>query len=261
MEHHEASIAAFVERSTRERRFEAVIVSGSVARGTERPDSDVDLYLVVDDSEFAAARAEGRLSYVTSDDVTYEDGYFDIKLVTPDYLRRAALDGDDPCRASFEGARVAWSTIDDLGEQIRRIVELPDAAWVEKQRAFIAHARLQAGYFLPQAHERGDDFLLQHAAVHVVLAYGRALLALNRVLFKAPKYLMRTVAGLPRKPDRYDELAHTALTRPGPDSSGALALAVEGFHQWPVSAEETLSRYVEDNELSWFTGVLPPEYR
>jgi hypothetical protein len=36
--------------------------------------------------------------------------------------------------------------------------------------------------------------------------------------------------------------------------------AVEALHPWPVTPEETLSRYVEDNELSWFTGVAAPEY-
>ena len=45
--------------------------AGSVARGTERPDSDVDLYLLVDDAAFDAARDSGRLSYVTADDVTF----------------------------------------------------------------------------------------------------------------------------------------------------------------------------------------------
>jgi hypothetical protein len=50
------------------------------------------------------------------------------------------------------------------------------------------------------------------------------------------------------------------LADPSPDTAAALSAAVEGFHDWPVTHEETLSRYVEENELSWLTGVAPPEY-
>jgi predicted nucleotidyltransferase len=141
--HHEASIDAFVASARDTARCDAVIVAGSVARGTERPNSDIDLYLLVTDEAFAAARAGGTLSTVEGDGVTYEGGYFDIKLITVDYLDRAATDGDDPCRASFDGARVAWSRLDGLESRIARVVQLPDAAWRRRQAAFVTHARLQ----------------------------------------------------------------------------------------------------------------------
>jgi len=43
-------------------------------------------------------------------------------------------------------------------------------------------------------------------------------------------------------------------------SASALMNAVEAFSEWPMTLAETLSRYVEDNELSWLTGEMPPEY-
>jgi predicted nucleotidyltransferase len=260
MLHHEESIDRFVEATRSAETCDAVIVEGSVARGTERPDSDVDLYLVVDDDAFARARDDGRLSYVSGEGVTYEGGYFDIKLVTLDYLDQAALRGDDPCRASFQSARVAWSTIDDLEERLARILAVSEESWSRREAAFMAHARLQNWYFLPQAFDHGNTFLLHHAAVHLVMAAGRALLALNRVLFKAPKYLERTVADVPRKPDGYVQLANDVLARPTPATAAALMSALEEFHSWPLSPAETLSRYVEDNELAWLTGTMPPEY-
>jgi hypothetical protein len=260
MLHHEEAIARFVEATRATGSCDAVIVEGSVARGTERPDSDVDLYLVVDDAAFAQARNDGRLSYVSGDGVTYEGGYFDIKLVTLDYLDQAARRGDDPCRASFESARVVWSTIDDLEERLARILDVSEESWLHREAAFMAHARLQNWYFLPQAFDQGNAFLLHHAAVHLVMAAGRALLALNRVLFKAPKYLERTVAELRRSPDGYAQLASDVLANPTPATASALMNALEEFHSWPLSPAETLSRYVEDNELSWLTETMPPEY-
>ncbi len=260
MLHHEESIARFVETTRSAGLCDAVIVEGSVARGTERPDSDVDLYLVVDEDAFARARDDGRLSYVSGEGVTYDGGYFDIKLVTLDYLDQAALRGDDPCRASFESARVVWSTVDGLEERLARILDVSEESWSRREAGFMAHARLQNWYFLPQAFEHGNTFLLHHAGVHLVMAAGRALLALNRVLFKAPKYLERTVAELQRLPDGYSQLASDVLASPTPATASALMSALEDFHTWPLPVAETLSRYVEDNELSWFTGTMPPEY-
>jgi len=260
MLHHEESIAAFVESARADGACDAVIVEGSVARGTERADSDVDLYLLVGDETFGKARRDGRLSYVTADGIAYEGGYFDIKLVTLGYLDQAAIRGDDPCRASFESARVVWTTVDDLADRLARILAISDESWREREAKFIAHARLQNWYFVPQADKLGNTFLLHHAAVHLVMATGRALLAHNHVLFKAPKYLEGTVAALPQKPDGYSELARDALATPSPETSSALMNAVEAFSDWPLTLAETLSRYVEDNELSWLTGSMPPEY-
>jgi hypothetical protein len=180
--------------------------------------------------------------------------------VTLDYLDRAAERGDEPCRASFESARVAWSRINGLEERLAHITHLSDDEWTDREARFIAHARLQAWYFIPQAHALGNTFLSQHAAVHLVMAAGRALLACNRVLFKAPKYLESAVAALARIPDGYAPLAAAVLATPSPNTSSALMAALEGFHDWPLSAAATLSRYVEDNELAWLTGALPPEY-
>lgn len=47
MQHHEDTLDAYVRRVKADPNAIAVILVGSVAHGTERPDSDVDVYLVV----------------------------------------------------------------------------------------------------------------------------------------------------------------------------------------------------------------------
>ena len=79
-----------------------MVVIGSVARGDERPDSDVDVYLVITDEAYAAAARSGVVAYVSEVGVAYEGGYVDVKLASPRYLADAADHGDDPTRASFD---------------------------------------------------------------------------------------------------------------------------------------------------------------
>ena len=65
MHHHEQTIDAFTTSQAVRPEVLGVVVIGSVARGDERPDSDVDVYLVVTDDAYAAA-ARIRTSSPTS---------------------------------------------------------------------------------------------------------------------------------------------------------------------------------------------------
>jgi hypothetical protein len=101
VQHHDDTLAAFVAQESARTDSVAVVVTGSVARGTPRPDSDVDVYLVGTEERFRRAWETGLVSYVDAGVATYEGGYVDIKLATIDYLRRAVDAADDPTRASF----------------------------------------------------------------------------------------------------------------------------------------------------------------
>jgi predicted nucleotidyltransferase len=260
VQHHEDSIAAFIQRIRGRDDVLAVILDGSVASGRERPDSDVDLVLVVTEEAFEQAWRENRLSYVERDSITYGGGYYDLKVASLPYLQRAVDDADDPMRASLLHARVVWSGIDDLEPLLTAIARLPEEVWEHRMASFIAQLRLHGGYFLRQAVEQDNEFLLHHAAVHMVGAGGRALLALNRTLFQGQKYLDQTLARLGRVPDGYADASRALLRQPSLATGAAYRELVESFHPWPIAEEQTLSTYVRDNELSWYTGRAPIEY-
>src|SRR5699024_2138862 len=249
MEHHETTLAAYVERVRAQADTLGVILTGSVARGTERAGSDVDVLLVVTDEAFRAAWVENRISYAERVDAPYPGGYVDIKLASPALLRAAVVRADDPMRASLDGAQVAWSQMAGLAELVTEIAVLPEEVWDQRAGAMMAQVRLHAGYFLPQAVELGNTHLLHHAAVHAVAAGGRALLALNRTLFQGHKYLEGMLAGLPRTPDGYSAAARELLETPSLQAARTYLRLLESFHTWSVSKEASLSTFVQDNEL------------
>jgi len=260
VQHHEDSIARYVRRIREVDGVRGVIVHGSVTNRNERPDSDVDLFLLLTDEAFDDHVRQGRLSYVDREGISYEGGYYDIKVINREYLRAAADHGDEPTRASFLNARVAWSRADDLEELVAAIPKLSPAEWDRRMASFIAQVRLQGGYFLKQADQLDNTFLLHHAAVHLVGAGGRALLALNQTLYQGQKYLEQTLVSLPRIPDGYQDHAAAVLDHPSAAAGAAYCELLEAYHPWPLEQERTLSTFVEENELGWLTGVIPPEY-
>ncbi|WP_223693454.1 nucleotidyltransferase domain-containing protein [Leifsonia poae] len=260
MKHHDEAVARYVQRESAATDCLAIIVSGSLARGAERPESDVDLYLVVTEERWADAHRHNRLMYTEDDGIGYPGGYYDVKLATLSYLDDAADRGDDPVRESFASTRIAFSRIDDLPDRIARIHTTSDTDWEARAASFLAQARLHGGYFLDQAWTAGDQLLLTHASVHLATSACRALLALNHRRFPGPKYLAKLTAELDRKPDGFDDLISALLSEPNPATGGALLSSLESFTGSVLPHEQTLSTFVLDNELAWRYRTKTPEY-
>lgn len=258
MQHHEAALSAFVTEVADRPSTLAVVLVGSVARGLERPDSDVDVYLVVTDEELERAVRARAVGY-TRDELTDDDVYVDVKLASPTYLRAVAERGSEPARASFVGARIAWSRLEDLPSLLDATHAVPRDQWDERVLSFTAEARIYGGYFLPQAAASQDAYLLHWAAVHLVGSACRALLAHAHVTFAGAKYLRLSVGRLEGLPDGFLQLTDRLLDEPTPELGIEVMRRVEGVVRAPLGMSETIGQFVVDNELSWWTGLPAPE--
>ncbi len=259
MQQQERALAAYVESVRDDPATLAVIVVGSVAQRRERPDSDVDVYLVVDDERFDAATAADRFAWIERQDLDYPGSYIDIKLASPSYLLAAVEHADDPTRASFLGARIAFSRKPELESMISRITVLGDEAWSERVRSHVAQARLYGGYFLKQAVERGDPFLRQHAGLHLALAAARAALASSRTFMQGPKYVSRLVHSVPA-PDGFITAWDDVVADPTIETADALLRSLDDWLGRDLATDETLSVFIRDNELAWLRGGIPAEF-
>ena len=88
--HHEESLKIMTEHYRNQEGVIAFIFGGSVAKGMERPDSDLDGMIVVSQEEFEERTANSTLTEVIHGKCTYEEGYFDVKYITKDFLKIAA---------------------------------------------------------------------------------------------------------------------------------------------------------------------------
>ncbi|MFK4762498.1 nucleotidyltransferase domain-containing protein [Microbacterium sp. ZW T5_45] len=259
MEHQERALAAYIDQVSADPDTVGVVLIGSLARGVEREDSDVDVYLIVTAEAFARAAGEDRWAWIDRRDLDYPGSYIDIKLADLEYLRTAVERGDDPTRASFAGARVVFSRSDELEGLVAGISVLGDEVWAERIRSHIAQAHLHGGYFLRQAEEHGDPFLLQHAAVHLTLAAARAALASAHRLMPGPKYIHALVREVP-SPEGFVDAWDAVVASPSIASANALIAQLDQWLGRDQSRDESLSVFIRDNELAWLRGTIPAEY-
>ena len=136
--HHAETIARVAEHFQKEDEVEALLLGGSVAHGFARPDSDIDVLIIVSDQRHAARSRLSQLHFYSSELCAYPEGYVDGKYVAAGFLHEIAERGSEPARFAFQDARVLFSRLAGLEETLLMITRYPVEAKAERLRRFAA---------------------------------------------------------------------------------------------------------------------------
>ncbi|MCL2665127.1 MAG: nucleotidyltransferase domain-containing protein, partial [Defluviitaleaceae bacterium] len=208
--HHADSIENLINYFDGDPDVLAVILGGSVAKGCERADSDLDVMVTVTDHRYAALAKQNKLADCVFGQCTYEGGYFDIKYNTKDFLKAVAAHGSEPARNAFVNARCLTCRDAEITEIIPKIGVFQQQEKEEKILAFFSAMHLNYCYFFPIA--KDDLYLKIRSAADIVLFGGRLLLQEAEVLFPCHKGLMAAVENLSCKPDSISNKANRLLS-------------------------------------------------
>jgi predicted nucleotidyltransferase len=248
--HHERTIRRLADHFSKQEDCLAVIVGGSIAKGLEREDSDVDVMLVVTDELYREKWERNELFYITAEFCDYPGGYVDGKIVNLGYITAAAERGNEITRAAFKGVFVVYSKIEGLEEIVRKIPEYQANEKRGKIQSF--YAQFECAYwYLGEAIRWNDRYLLSHAVSQLVLYGGRLILAHNEMLYPYHKFLMTELRRAPEKPENLMELIEALLEEPNAENAKAFYDAIKGFRFWNEAWEAWQTRYLKDTELAW----------
>jgi predicted nucleotidyltransferase len=257
-DHHQRAIDRLADAYREDPRFRALIIGGSVAKGYARADSDVDFLIVATDEVFARRRAARDLFINRTDLCDYEGGFVDGKIINLGFLEDLADRGNEPSRAAFEGAFVAYSHVPGLDALLGRIPVYPVAGHDERIRAFYGMAFMQH-WLIHEAERHGNRYALTRGASQLALFAGRLILAHNRRLFPFHKWLPTALGSVPDKPDNFMARFDDLLKEPCGDHATALFERVRDFRDWGVSDLEAYTWFMTDVEWSWMSGTTSIE--
>lgn len=231
----------------------ALVLGGSVAKGNERPDSDLDGLVILTEEEFARRKAIGNTSESIHGYCTYPDGYFDVKYMTKDFIRAAAERGSEPTRNSFIGAKVLFSFDPEISDIISRIGVFQEQEREDKMLSFYGNYMLNHMYFLKVC--KAEGYMRLHAVDEIVYSIYRMILQENMVLFPCNRRLEETVASVPEKPDNIIKLGRAAVEKQDDVSVDTFANAYFSWSKWPVPKDMSIpyARYVSDFEQWWYS--------
>jgi hypothetical protein len=257
-DHHQRAVDRLAGAYRDNPEFRGLIIGGSVAKGYARHDSDVDFMLIATDEAFGQRLAARDLFINRRDLCDYEGGFVDGKIVNLAYLEDVADRGNEPSRAAFEGAFIAYSHIPGLDTLLQRIPVYPEDGHNERIKAFYSMAFIQHWLF-HEAERHGNRYTMTRAASQLALFASRLILAHNRRLFPYHKWLLRALESAPDKPGKLLSRIDDLLAKPCGAHATALFDEVRGFHDWGVSDLEAYTWFMTDVEWRWMSGSTPIE--
>lgn len=257
--HHKQALDRLTEELKQDSNVLALITAGSIAQGTARENSDIDVYIVVTDEEFNKRVEGNNISYINNSPqiCDYPDGYVDAKIIDLNFLEQAAKRGSEPTRASFIGSEVCFSRISGLEQLLLQIPVYPEKSRSQNIKDFQAQLMLYGFYFSTDAIKKNDAYLLAHSASSIVLFASRIILAHNRILFPCHKSLMAAVQRASAKPDNFIDQANELLAQPTLEKCQAFAATVLSFVQPNFIPEQAVSIFIQNNEWNWLAQEPP----
>ena len=257
-DHHQRAIDRLAGAYDEDPDYLGLIIGGSVAKGYARADSDVDFMIIANDGVFERRFAERDLFINRQDLCDYAGGYVDGKIINLGFLEEVARHGNEPSRAAFEGAFVAYSHVDGLESLLKRIPVYTEAGHDERIRTFYTMMFMQH-WLMNEAVRHRNRYTMTRAASQLALYSCRLLLAHNRRLFPFHKWMLKALDAVPDKPDDTLELIDTVLEEPNAGNATKLFERVRDFRDWGVSDLDAYTRFMTEVEWSWMSGTTPIE--
>lgn len=249
-QHHKESLEILVDYFKKKEEVIAVVFGGSVAKGIERPDSDLDAMVIVTVEEYQRRESNGTLSETIRGMCTYEEGYFDIKYMTKEYIKEAAKKGSEPTRNSFLCAKVLYSKDPEIESIVSRIPVFQKEEKMDKQLSFYSSLMLNYYYFWKECKPEG--YMKIHVMSEIIYTIYRMILQENEILFPSNRRLEEMVEQVENKPKDIVLLGNSFAKSGEDDDCEAFVFA---FLEWFTHKEEDwkkiLTRYQEDYETWW----------
>lgn len=236
----------------------AIILDGSIVRGQERMDSDIDAIVVLTEEEYEKKKRENSLAEIVKGYCTYEGGYFDVKYKTKRFLELAARYGSEPTRNSLIGARTIYTLDEEIPAIVERIGVFQQDERQKKLDVLYANLIYNQGYFMACLKE-DDCYMKLHTASELIYSVYRMILEENGVLFPCNRRLEQAVLSCERKPEGIVELARQLETHICVETGNKFA---EAFLQWtsyvpPADFKKVMTDYVRYYEEWWMEDKMP----
>lgn len=197
--HHADSIENMIKHYRENPEIKALFLIGSVATGTERPDSDLDAVAVVSKEYSVQKKNNGGLEEVYFGKCTYEGGYFNIHYMTREDLERIAQSGTEPMRNMFSCAASLFCDEPALADLAAAIPVFQKNEAEAKKFRFYCTMRMFYNYFWKSCKPEG--FMRFHVANGIIYNLYRLILLENEILFPSVRKLEEYAKRAPNKPE------------------------------------------------------------
>lgn len=255
-EHHSAAINDFLSLYKTREGFVAFLLAGSLAHGFAKKNSDIDIIIVATEEEYERRKRQSKLAFSIWDICKYPGGYVDCKVVSIHTLEGIAEKGSDPARYAFKDVRVLYSRETKLPDVLERLTRYPTEQTSERQRRFACQL-LAWKWYMSQAEEKNNQYLLHLATQKVTLFSCRLVLNFNAQLYPYHKWLLEEIRRSPKKPDGFLPLIDALLAKPSFELAQKITNNVFDFLGLIEKDIDWPNQFMSDSEMNWIDHEAP----
>lgn len=184
--HHEQSIDNMIEYFKNQGAI-ALILGGSVAKGTEREDSDLDGMVILTEKDYQLKEKNNTTTETINGLCTYDNGYFDVKYMTKNYLKELAQNGSEPARNAFYKAKILFTNDEEINKILPQIPVFQKSEKGEKLLSFYSDFWMNYYYFVKCCTLEG--YMKMRTIAEIIYDVYRIILQENEILFECNRRL------------------------------------------------------------------------
>lgn len=254
-EHHQKAVEKYIEQVKDQKGVLAVILSGSLSREWEKENSDIDLYLVLDDMVYEENNKTMEYCCTDYNICEYDQGYIDAKIISLQFLKEAAVHGSEPTRASFIGSNVVYTKDLEINNIVKNIPVFQEENWEARLQSFYSQVLVWGKYFYKESIKGQNLFLETRALNEMVLFSARYVLCLNKVLFPGYKSLFKALGECEIMPENFIDISNSLLREADLNKVKEYVKMMKNFAA-PRNFDhgKTISIFIKDSEWNWLNG-------
>ena len=254
--HHKDSIDKFLEIYKNDASILAILLAGSIAHGFAKPDSDIDLFIIVDSREFQKRKASNKLAFSLWDICTYENGYVDCKVVDIEFLNKIAKNGSDPARYAFMDSEILFSRIDNLKEILSSITVYPEDKMDERRKRF-ASQLLAWKWYYSEAVKKQNKYLIFLSLQKIVLFSSRIILNENKLLYPYHKWMLDVLEKAEQKPAGFLEKINELFESHTLENVNNFCMEILEYINFNEQTVDWPNYFLKDSEQNWVEHEPP----
>jgi hypothetical protein len=256
LQHHLRTIERTTDFFRNDPAVEALILGGSLAHGFATASSDVDVMMVVSDTDYQQRLRQGQTCFFSRELCVYPEGYVDGKYISAGLIDEVVKHGSDPSRFAFKDAQLLFSRNSAMPELLRKAAEYPRGD--KAARLWRFQAQFEAWlWYCSEALRKQNLPLLRTAVAKLTLFGGRIVLTHNELLYPYHKWFLRVLADAPDKPPRLMELIQALAEAPDAAAIEQFGETIRKYKTWEISHATWPAQFMQDSELNWLRQDPP----
>jgi hypothetical protein len=248
-ESHRKTIENLKRHFEKNKDYLAFILNGSVAREEASEVSDVDFFLVVENSRYAEALNKNVLVVEANEFCVPPCPEANGFLTSKGRLQAICEQGNEIERWAFCKAKIVFSKDTEIEELIQAIPQYPEQGRIRRMESY--HSQIYYHFsFFEFAYYSQTKYLIYETATKMILSIGRLILADNRILYPNRKWFYRELEKASDKPEGICETMIAFLDKPTIETGNEVLQKMQRHKAYPVPPEGMKARIMKESVLN-----------